>query len=219
MNQERQKQAINLLNQYAEKNEPREIIGYSSDPTSKDEANGFVLNGLARDSGTVEELESLGFKVIYPAKIKEGEIGRWGLETKKINKIFGNNALVIDGEEKHLSLDFANMIAKHYFSCGYSISGVNIQNNSITEYPHGNFEEGANIEFQNLLNDLGFKTQMTEYGNVTVSSDIPYPAVKKSKFEQIYDKAKGKIQGAFAKLKSFVTSKEQVKENDTNERE
>ena len=55
--------------------------------------------------------------------------------------------------------------------------------------------------------------------SISISSDIPYPAVRKSKLEQIYDKAKGKIQGVFAKLKALVNPKDQVKENDTNERE
>ena len=73
-----------------------------------------------------------------------------------------------------------------------------------------------------LLGSVGFEPVIEgeKYDkSISISSDIPYPAVRKSKFEQIYDKAKGKIQGVFAKLKALVNPKDQVKENDTNERE
>lgn len=220
MNQERYEQASNLLSQHLKENSTMGgLIGVSFDPTSK-ENNGLSLSGLNRDSETVKKLESLGFKVIYPAKLTEREVARMNTENKYVYDAKMSNALVIDGNEQNLSLDFAQTIARHYFSTGYSMErGVDIKNNSVTEYSYGNFVEGTNNDFQDLLNDLGFQTEMNEYGNVTVSSNIPYPAVKKSKFEQIYNKAKGKIQGAFAKLKSIVTSKDQVKENDTNERE
>lgn len=215
MNQEKYEQVVDLLNQNRKKGE---LIGESLDPTSK-EANALSLT-LNKDSETVKKLERLGFKVIYPAQLAEEAVARMDVTQKYVYDAKMSNALIIDGKEQNLSLDFANTIARHYFSTGDSIiGGVDIENNTMTEYPHGNFVEGTNNDFQDLLNGLGFQTEMNEYGNITVSSDIPYPAVKKSRFEQIYDKAKGKIQGAFTKLKSLVTSKNKVKENDINERE
>lgn len=219
MIQERYQQASNLLSQHLKENDSMGLIGVSFDRSSK-EYNGLSLSGLDRDSATVKKLESLGFKVIYPAPLTEKAVDRMDVGDKYVYDAKMSDALVIDGKEQNLSLDFANTIARHYFSNGYGmIGGVDFEKNSITEYPHGDFKEGVSSEFQDLLNGLGFQTEMDERGNVTVLSDIPYPAVRKSKLEQIYDKANGKIQGVFAKLKALVNPKDQVKENDTNKRE
>ncbi len=97
--------------------------------------------------------------------------------------------------------------------------GVNSNNNSISQNINlSNYREGTAQNLQNLLTNVGFKSSI-ENGHITISSDVPYPAVKKSKFLQIYDKAKDKIQGVFAKLKSLVNSKDQVKESNQDERE
>ena len=218
MIQERYQQASNLLSQHLKENGSKVLIGDSFDRSSK-EYNGLILSGLDRDSATVKKLESLGFKVIYPAPLTEKAVDRMDVGDKYVYDAKMSYALVIDGKEQNLSLDFANTIARHYFSNGYVLEGVDFEKNSITEHPHGDFREGVSSEFQDLLNGLGFQTEMDERGNVTVSSDIPYPVVRKSKLEQICDKAKGKIQGVFAKLKALVNPKDQVKENDTNERE
>lgn len=219
MNKERYNQVYSLLNKHLENDNIKRLIEYTFDPTSK-ETNGLSLSGLDKDSDTVEQLNNLGFKVIYPASLKEETVASMGTAEKYVYDSKMSQALVIDTKESHLSLDFANTIAKHYFSTGNSIiAGFDKKNNSITEYPHGNFAEGTNGEFQNLLNSLGFQTEMDEYGHVSVSSNIPYPAVQTSKFKQIFEKAKGKVQGAFAKLKSYINSKDQVKETDANERD
>lgn len=217
MNLSRIEEARNLLKQYDNQNHTF-YMGAICDPSTM-ETNGLVQYNLKRDSETVKTLESLGYKVIYPAQLTEDKVARMDVTEKYLYDERMNQALVIDGNEKQLSLDFANAIAKHYFSNGLVMAGVDIENNSITEYPHGEFVEGVNKDFQDLLNSIGFQTEMNEHGHVAVSSKIPYPAVKKSKFKQIYDKAKGKIQESFAKLKSLVNSKNKVKENNTNERE
>ncbi len=222
MIQERFEQALNLLGQHLKDNVPMGNLGKLgiSMDRSSGEKNGLSLSKLDKNSDTVKKLEDLGFKVIYPAPLTEKAINEMSVGERYVYDAKMNTALVIDGNEQNRSLDFARTISQHYFSNGSGMrTGLDTKNNSITEYPFGDFEEGVSAGYQDLLNDLGFKTEMNEYGNVTVSSDIPYPAVKRSKIEQIYDKAKGKVQGIFAKLKGLVNSKDKVQENDTNERE
>lgn len=219
MIQERYEQASSLLSKHLKENDLMGLIGVSHDPSSK-EYNGLSISGLNRESDTVKKLESLGFKVIYPAQLTEQAVDRMDDVQKYVYNAKMSTALVIDGSEKCLSLNLENLIAKYYFDAGMpDIAGLDSQNNSITRYPRYDFPPETNANYKDLLDDIGFQTEMDENGRVTVSSDIPYPAVRKSKFEQIYDKAKGKIQGAFAKLKALVNPKDKAKENDTNERE
>ena len=117
-----------------------------------------------------------------------------------------------------LAIELQNYATNYYSAGNGCISGVDYKENTTTQYPVGDFKEGANTQLRNILSRLGFETQIDEKGKVTTSSDIPYPAVKRAKFAQIYNKAKEKIQGAFTKLKALVNSKDQDKEKDTNER-
>lgn len=217
MIQERYEQAHSLLSEHLKENGIIEI-GCSYDPSSK-EYNGLTIPRLNRESDKVKNLESLGFKVIYPAQLTKQEVDRMDDVQKGAYNAEMSTALVIDGSEKCLSLNLENIIAEHYFYAGMpDIAGLDSKSNSIVRYPRDEFPPETNANYKELLDDIGFQTEMDEKGIVTISSDIPYPAVKKSKFEQIYDKAKEKIQGVFAKLKDFVNPKDKIKENNTNER-
>lgn len=219
MIQERYEQASNLLSQHLKENNQMGMIGVSRDPSSK-ENNGLTIAGLNRDSDTVKELESLGFKVIYPAQLTEQAVDRMDDVQKYVYNAKMSTPLIIDGSEKCLSLNLENLLAKHYFKAGMpDIAGFDSRNNSITRYLRHGFPPETNANYKKLLDDLGFQTEMDDKGRITTSSNVPYPAVRKSKFEQIYEKAKGKIQGAFAKLKELVNQKDKAKENETNERE
>lgn len=243
MKQERFEQANELLSEYCKEKEINSLIGFHSDtrpvepgnltlkdaletmlkvhttPHSK-EVTGLTLPGLNKNSDTVKKLEEAGFKVVYPAELTEQAVENLDeVEKYTYDKLLGT-ALVIDGNEENLSLDFANTISSHYFSTGDGVwSAVGTENNSITECPHGQFVDGSSDRLNELLTNLGFRSQVAENGDVTVSSDIPYPVVKKSKFRQLYDLGKDKISSAFAKLKSFFAPKDQVKEDDQDERE
>ena len=220
MNKERSQEVMGLLEEYMS-NHGKQIIGESKDPTFKEE-NGYSLR-LSKDSNTVKDLEARGFKVIYPAKLKDefeqpngqGEF----IKGKYLNEQFKDNAFIIDSSEKP-SLDLANAIARHYFlegENGHILTGMDAKSNAMTFFTHGSgYIDGANQDFSELLNGMGFETQIDEYGRVTASSNIPYPApaIQKSKFEQIYDKARGKIKDMFSKIKSIAHSKEQKQNND-----
>lgn len=166
---------------------------------------------------TVSELESLGFKVIYPAQLTEKAISKMDSAQQSVYNGQMNNALIVDTQGTH-TLDEAQLISEHYFQAGYISNGIDGQSNSVTSYPIGDFKEGSNKEYKDILDSVGYETSIDDKGHVVASSNIPYPAVKKSKFAKIYDNAKGKIQGVFNKLKSIVNTKGQTKENDSNER-
>lgn len=213
MIQERYDQMNDLLRQYLNENNPMGIMGDCFDPSSK-EHNGLLCPGLDKDSETVKHLESLGYKVIYPAQLTEEAVGRMDEAKKYAYDAKMKNALVIDGNEKCLSLDLERLIADHYFSAGIpAIAGVDFRNNSVIRGSYSiDFPPETNENYKALLDDIGFQTEKDDKGNVTISSNIPYPAVTKSKFAQIYDKAKEKIQGALAKLKAFVKPKDKDQE-------
>ncbi len=109
MKEERANQVIKIL--------PKDETNhsYEFDPVSKKQ-NGFYSRNL--DSTQVEYLEKLGFKVIYPAQLTEKEISNMNSKEMLEYDNKKKRALVIDGQEEYLSLDFATMITKHYLSAG-----------------------------------------------------------------------------------------------------
>lgn len=229
MNQERNEQVLNVLREHREKiqknGEIAPLIGSHMDPALKEDI-GYTMFGVERDSETVKKLESLGFKAIYPAELSEEAISRMSDVDKYVYEDKMKRALIIDGKETNLSLEFAKMISDHYLSADITSThfwGLDRTNNSITKYIGlGHHKEGTAENLQSLLSSVGFNPTLDgeKYDkSITISSDIPYPAVKRTKFEQIYDKGKGKIQGMFAKLKSIVKPKNQIKENEQDERE
>lgn len=228
MNQEKNEQVLNVLREHREKiqknGEVAPLIGSHRDSTLKEDI-GYIMLGLERDSETVKRLEGLGFKAIYPAELSEETISRMSDVEKYVYEDKMKRALIIDGKEPNLSLEFAKMISDHYLSADTSthLWGLDKTNNSLTNHIGlGHHKEGTAENLQELLSSVGFNPTLDgeKYDkSITISSDIPYPAVRKSKLEQIYDKSKGKIQEVFAKLKAFVNQKDKVKENDTDERE
>lgn len=222
MVQDRSKKAISILESYNQKIQEngglRELIGVSTDPHTHEEI-GYSMR-MDKTSREIQELEALGFKVIFPAELTEEAVARMDTAQKYVYDAKLNNALVVDTKGNH-SLDLASVISRHYFQEGHSMGGLDAKGNSLTEYPHGEFKEGMNQEYQKLLEEIGYETSMDEYGRVTAFSDIPYPAVKRTKFEQFYENAKGKIKGMFSAIKNRLNSKnqDQVKENETDERE
>ncbi len=227
MKQERNEQVMKILEEYRDEytknGKIAPAIGSQMDPNLKENI-GIYMRELKRDSDTIKKLEGLGFKAIYPAELSEEAIARMSTAERYVYDEQMKDALIIDGKETNHSLDFAKMISDHYLSTDTShhFWGLYNEDKSIKRYIESNHKEGTAENLVELLGSVGFKTAIEgekEDKSVSISSDIPYPTVRKSKFEQIYDKAKGKIQGVFAKLKTLVNPKDQVKENDTNERE
>ena len=137
MKQERFEQANELLSEYCKEKEINSLIGFHSDtrpvepsnltlkdaletmlkvhttPHSK-EVTGLTLPGLDKNSDTVKKLEEAGFKVVYPAELTEQATENMDeVEKYAYDKLLGT-ALVIDGNEENLSLDFANTISSFF---------------------------------------------------------------------------------------------------------
>ena len=198
-----------------------------SDPQTKEEIGYYTKLDKEKDSHLIEEMEARGFKIIYPAKLKddaqiymkEGE----KLHGKYYNQQVENDALIMDLNEPK-SLEVAGMIANHFFKEKHIFELVDFENNSMGVYEDKDFEEGSIKKYEDLLNEIGYETTIDKNGMVTAFSDIPYPEVKKSKFEQIYDKAKGKIKGMLSAIKNKLNTKdkeqdkEEVNENEIDER-
>lgn len=220
MNQERKEEVSNILDKWAREN--KTMIGVHS---FNKEAIGYTVGGGGReiDSETVKKLESLGFKAIYPAELSKEEVSKMSDVDRYVYEDRLKRALIIDGKEPNLSLEFGRIISDHYLSADNKTLLWGVDKNSLNKViglSHHKEETAQNL--QALLESVGFHPTLDgeKYNkSITITSDIPYPAVKRSKFEQIYDKAKGKIQGMFAKLKSIVKPKDQVKENEQDERE
>ena len=177
---------------------------------------------MDKDSKEIKELEGLGYKVIFPAELTEEAIARMNDQEKSSYEFNIKQALVVDTKDKN-DLELANLIRKDYFRiAGYnsSIAGLDIDNNSLTANTssYNNFKEGSIQEYKKILEEVGYETSYDHLGNVTAFSDIPYPAVKKSKFSQIYENAKGKIKGMFSAIKDRLNIKNQEKENKKDER-
>lgn len=193
------------------------MASYSMDRYSKQE-NGIYLNGLNKDSKEAQQLQQLGFQLIYPTALSEQAVDRMDDIAKRQYETNMSKALVVDTKEQYHTLELANIIASHYYLNGYGIvGGYDIKNNTMTEYPKGEFEKDSEKGLNDILTKLGFETQIDEQLHVTVKSDIPYPSVKQSKFKQIYDKSKGKIKEVFSKLKSFINNKEQKQEKENSD--
>lgn len=210
MNQERYTELSGLLQEYCNKNNPRGILGQSYDPSTK-ECNGLVCPGVDKDSAIVKKLESLGYKVIFPIEKKESRVP----SNADVYNDTLRSALVVDSKENP-SLYLADLIGDHYYGAGFTgISGIDSKNNSVTRYAAtlSDFPDGANKGLKYILDDLGFKTEMDQ-GNLTISSNIPYPAAKTSKIAKIYAGFKGKMKDVFAKFKAFVNPKEQEIDKD-----
>ncbi len=219
MKQERSKEVLEILN-------GRET-DFQSDPQTKEKIGYFTKLDKEKNSHLIEEMEARGFKVIYPAKLKDDAQIYSGtgimVEGKYFNQTVENHALIMDLNEPK-SLEIAGMIANHFFEQKHMFQLADFENNSMGVYEDKDFEEGSNKKYADLLNEIGYETTIDENGMVTAYSDIPYPEVKKSKYEQIYDKAKGKIKGMLSAIKNKLNikdkeqDKEEVNENEIDER-
>lgn len=216
MNKEREELLIQILNKAGKERTPGHSI---TGPHFQGTIAQSVPYYEQLDPNLVKALEAEGFKSIFPAKLTDEAIARMDESSKLMYESNLGSSLIVDTQEPHRTVDLVHTIAKHYYSTGdvEPLSGIDKRDNSITEFPWGNFREGSSEEFSQILSDLGYQTEIGENGQVKAFSDVPYPVVKKSKFGQIYDKAKGRIKDVFSKIKSMVSSKEETKENNSNE--
>ena len=204
MKKERYDMASKLLEKYVEKNGLNGLIGVGKDPTSG-EFNTLTISKFDPKSAEAQELKQAGYEIIYPASLKKEAVDKMDPDQQVDYESTKNTALIVDRHEENRTLDFAKKIEDHFFSNGdRMLGGIDSERNATSVYPRGDFEENVSKEYNDLLNRVGFTTEMDKEGKVTAFSNIPYPIAKRSKFREIYNSAKDKIQGMFAKIKSIV---------------
>ena len=185
---------------------------------------------MKNNPDVIRKIESLGFKVIYPAEISEDDKKRveGDIADKNTYEKSSQRALIVDTRLKYHSAELADQIKNQYFSLAksyasdYRASLDGVGQNENIDMMEGGFKAKRINEYEEILKSVGFDTEQVKYdwGNaIKVHVDRQLP-VKQSKFSQIYMSAKDKIQGLFNKVKALAKSKnkEQEKENDSNER-
>lgn len=214
---------------HGEVNLKRQMMSVCQDPyTHIQEA---LSVNMKRDPEVIRKLETLGFKVIYPAEISESDQKRLeetDISGKCIYEINRDNALIVDTQLQHHSMSLAVTIAEHYFSSGkkyasdYGLDMGGLGINQLFECMSEGFRAQHENEFDEILKSVGFETEQAknigDMNYLKIHTDGQLYPVKQSKFSQIYMNAKDKIQGMFNKIKAIVKPKTKEKENDSNER-
>ncbi len=214
---------------HGEVNLKRQMMSVWQDPYT-DIQEALSVN-MKRDPEVIRKLETLGFKVIYPAEISESDQKRLeetDISDKYTYEIKRDNALIVDTQLQHHSMSLAVTIAEHYFSLGkeyasdYGLDMGGLGINQLFECMSEGFRAQHENEFDEILKSVGFETEQAQnigdMNYLKIHTDGQLYPVKQSKFSQIYMNAKDKIQGMFNKIKAIVKPKTKEKENDSNER-
>lgn len=215
MKKERLEQISNIFS-----TETYKMFGYNRDPQIQ-ETTGVTHGNIDPNSEEAKRLEAAGFKLIYPAELNPETLESYShlSEDNFAPYLYESNMtrpLIVDSNERP-TLTFAQNIISHYLSqdLGGHIYGYDLKNNTIDRsIAPKHFKDGSIEKLTEMLNGFGFSTSLDELGNLNVHSDIPYPTVPKSKFQGMFEKAKGKLKDTFNKIKSFLKTKENEKDTE-----
>lgn len=225
MNIQKQETLFNIIKKWSKENNNLPPLLGECTCSELEETVAYKLSdySISKDSPLIEELTKAGFKVIYPAEAPKEQIELMTEDQKDDYKYNQNTGMIVDANADMHPIGLASMIAQHYYS---NVGGVlgGYQDNKIHFYDGiylGKPEEKAKIDedFRKMLDELGYETKTNESGETLAKGDMPYPTVQKSKFQQIFDTAKSKIQSTFAKIKSTLSQKQNSKEQVENERD
>lgn len=213
MNKERSQQAISILDQYKDglknKGEQPPIVGYSIDPVSQEHIGYYI--SMEKNSNEVAKLESLGFKVIYPAELTEDAISQMTVADKFTYELKMKRALVVDKQEPKHSLEFAEMISNHYLSADplQQLWGIDEKRNTISRnIGLGHHPEGTAESLQRILNDVGVSSTLEGENltkSITISSEVPYHTVDPSIYAQMHNDVRHSIGSTFDRLKKSTS--------------
>ena len=190
-----------------------EEMGVGIDPYTHVQESLYVK--MKENLEIIKEIEALGFKVIYPAKISENDLKK--LEENDISNKYTyalrcDTALIVDTELQHHSMELANKIGEHYFSLGkeysseYINDNVGIRINGLIEPQAEGFRAKHESEYEKILRKVGFVTRTLKIGNrehLKIYTDGQFLPVKRSIFSQVYAKIKDTIQ--IRKIANSVT--------------
>lgn len=225
MNKDRQELMFNIIGEYCKKNNQLGPLLGSHGCTELAETVAYTLSDykIGKDSPLIGQLTQAGFKVIYPAEAPIKYVESMTEEQRSDYNYNQAKGLIVDARADKHPMGLANIIAGHYYADVGGILG-GYDDNKITYhnglYPGKDEEQNKiNKNFSNILNELGYETEINEHGEVTAKGDMLYPMVQKSKLQQIFDNAKSTIQNVFNKLKSTLDKKQNSRDQIENERD
>lgn len=165
---------------------------YEEEPTQ------YAMMQIQRGSPEAERLEKAGYVLVYP---KIADYPKDGIEVNEyLNQ---NDAMILDKVSKNPNVDVIHSIAMHYNKEDRPDLALQEKDGSLTF--------AADEGLKKIYDEIGIEYEEKENGDITVRSDVKMKEIPKSKMAQIYDKAKGKIKGAFNNLKNFFKGKDQNK--------
>ena len=181
-----------------------EELGVGIDPYTHVQESLYVE--MKENPEIIKEIEALGFKVIYPAKISENDLKK--LEENDISDKYTyalrcDTALIVDTELQHHSMELANKIGEHYFSLGkeYSSEYINdnggVESNGLIEPKTEGFRAEHENEYEEILKSVGFVTRKLEIGSrehLKIYTDGQFLPAKRSVFSQVYAKIRDTMQ-------------------------
>lgn len=190
-----------------------EELGVGIDPYTHVQESLYVE--MKENPEIIKEIEALGFKVIYPAKISENDLKK--LEENDISDKYTyalrcDTALIVDTELQHHSMELANKIGEHYFSLGkeYSSEYINdnggVESNGLIEPKTEGFRAEHENEYEEILKSVGFVTRKLEIGSrehLKIYTDGQFLPAKRSVFSQVYAKIRDTMQ--IKKIANSVT--------------
>ncbi len=237
MKDERERQIRRILNKYecmgrAGEGE-RFRVHYQKDGASNEV--GYVCGTIDREKNgdMIDELEELGFKVMYPMGLKPNLLANKKEDEKEelVNILIHNSqrtsALIVDRNEQHHTAELLNTIMSHYqwglrLYAGYGLAGQGAKNatkegryrplldsrsedNIFYRSDPRLIDEG--MGFEERLESVGFDCKWADDRGarfkVKTDDNIKIQKVDQSSFKKAYYKAKTTIKDVFNKIKNL----------------
>ena len=211
--QDKRRMLDEILQSYVQQEESSNIGIFFAQNSSEVIGNGLRI---PQNSPEVKKIEGLGYKVIYPARLKDDKVAQMDISKRKEYEARMNTALIVNPAGKH-TVDLESLISRHYFQNGIEMGGMGL--NYVVTRASGDFDGDYNQEYKQMLDSLGFQTTIDQNGLVTTYFDEPIHSVNETKFEQIYNESRSKVQETLKKIKEAIIRRQNKQERQNNSAE
>ena len=211
--QDKRRMLDEILQSYVQQEESSNIGIFFAQNSSEVIGNGLRI---PQNSPEVKKIEGLGYKVIYPARLKDDKVAQMDISKRKEYEARMNTALIVNPAGKH-TVDLESLISRHYFQNGIEMGGMGL--NYVVTRASGDFDGDYNQEYKQMLDSLGFQTTIDQNGLVTTYFDEPIHSVNETKFEQIYNESRSKIKKKKKKIKEAIIRRQNKQERQNNSAE
>lgn len=211
--QDKRRMLDEILQSYVQQEESSNIGIFFAQNSSEVIGNGLRI---PQNSPEVKKIEGLGYKVIYPARLKDDKVAQMDISKRKEYEARMNTALIVNPAGKR-TVDLESLISRHYFQNGIEMGGMGL--NYVVTRASGDFDGDYNQEYKQMLDSLGFQTTIDQNGLVTTYFDEPIHSVNETKFEQIYNESRSKVQETLKKIKEAIIRRQNKQERQNNSAE